>query len=92
MLKTKYQRVLVSFLELENFSLKKRSRISIMPLYYLTFYIVLRSGAMLPNVIFCQLKLNKKNYSFYYFSPYLAHTKNLFLDTNILPFLKVGNS
>ena len=55
MLKTKYQRVLVSFLELENFSLKKRFRISIMPLYYLTFYIVLRSGAMMPNVIFCQL-------------------------------------
>ena len=52
---TKYQRVLVSFLELENFSLKKRSRISIMPLYYLTFCIMLRSGAMLPNVIFCQL-------------------------------------
>ena len=55
MLKTKYQKVLVSFFELENFSLKKRSRISIMPLYYLTFYIVLRSGAMLPIVIFCQL-------------------------------------
>ena len=34
---------------------KKTSGISIMPLYYLTFYIVLRSGAMLPFVIFCQL-------------------------------------
>ena len=55
MFKTKYQRVLVSFLELENISLKKRSRISIMPLYYLTFYIVLRSGAMLPIVKLCQL-------------------------------------
>ena len=46
MLKTKYQRVLVSFLELENFSLKKRSRISIMPLiYYLTYYIEIWGNA-----------------------------------------------
>ena len=31
----------------------------------------------------------KKNYSFYYLFSYLAHTKNLFLDTNILPFKKL---
>ena len=42
-------------LRARKFFTKKRSRISIMPLYYLTFYIVLRSGAMLPNVIFCLL-------------------------------------
>ena len=47
----------ISFLKLKHFSLKKRSRISIMPLYYFTFYIVLRSGAMLPIVTLCQLKL-----------------------------------
>ena len=38
MLKTKYQRVLASFLELENFPLKERSRISIMLLYHLALY------------------------------------------------------
>ena len=37
------------------FTKKTLSNLYIMPLYYLTFYIVLRSGAMLPNVIFCQL-------------------------------------
>ena len=42
-------------LRARKFFTKKRSRISIMLLYYLTFYIVLRSGAMLPIVIFCQL-------------------------------------
>ena len=42
-------------LRARKFSLKKRSRISIMPLYYFTFYIVLRFGTMQPIVIFWQL-------------------------------------
>ena len=39
---------------------------------------------ILPIII-----LQKKIIRFITFSPYLAHTKNLFLDTNILPFKKL---
>ena len=90
MLKTKYQRVLVSFLELENFSLKKRSRISIMPLLLMPYllYCVEIWGNAAECHILPIITLQKKIIRFITFSPYLAHTKNLFLDTNILPFKK----
>ena len=89
MLKTKYQRVLVSFLELENFSLKTLSNLyNAFILPYLLYCVEIWGNAAECHILPI-ITLQKKIICFITFSPYLAHTKNLFLDINILPFKKL---
>ena len=90
MLKTKYQRVLVSFLELENFLLKKTlsNLYNAFILPYLLYCVEIWGNAAECHILPI-ITLQKKIIRFTTFSPFLAHTKNLFLDTNILPFKKL---
>ena len=90
MFKTKYQRVLVSFLELANISLKKTlsNLYNAFILPYLLYCVEIWG-----NAADCQtlpiITLQKKIIRYITFALYLAYTKNLFLDTNILPFKKL---
>ena len=86
MLKTKYQRVLVSFLELEKFSKKMLWNLyNAFILPYLIYCVGIWGNAADCHILPI-ITLQTKNICFITFSPYLAHTKNLFLDTDILPF------
>ena len=90
MLKTKYQKVLVSFFELENFSQKKMlsNLYNAFILPYLLYCVEIWGNAADCHILPI-ITLQKKIIRYITFSPYLAHTKNLFLDTNILPFKKL---
>ena len=89
MLKTKYQRVLVSFLELKKFSQKTLSSLyNAFILPYLLYCVEIWGNAADCHILPI-ITLQKIIIRYITFSPYLAHTKKLFLDTNILPFQKL---
>ena len=90
MLKTKYQKVLVSFLELENFSQKKTlsNLYNAFILPYLLYCVEIWGNAADCHILPI-ITLQNKIILYITFSPYLAHTKNFFLDTNILLFKKL---